>query len=412
MSLPPSQARPEARPHLPVLDGIRGCAILLVMASHLATAVAPANAFDATVLGALQGGWIGVDLFFVLSGFLITGILLDSAGGPRYYVTFFARRALRILPLYWLFLALMACDAWFLRGAGEWAALMLSMPWHLAYLSNVLVSIGGWGAAAMQTGHLWSLAVEEQFYLTWPLLVSAIAARRLRGWMGRLLLYLPMVRGLALVGGVFAAAVHVLTPLRADSLGAGAMLALLYRDDDRARLLARLRVAGVASVAILIALVIGTGGLFYTNGWTQTIGYTALALAFAALIDHALRAPPRSATASTLGNPLLRSFGRYSYSIYLFHAPILLTLDGTSVRRGGLPTVAGSRLPAFAAFAAGFALLMWLIGFTTWWTFEERILRLKRHFSYLPATAATAASPPAARAASPAGATRALHGTS
>ena len=264
MSIPTSEARPEARPHLPVLDGIRGCAILLVMATHLAGGVVPANRFDAIVLGALRGGWIGVDLFFVLSGFLITGILLDSQGGPRYYVAFFARRALRILPLYWLFLAILACNAWFVGGPREWAALMLSMPWHLAYLTNVLVAIGGWGAAAFQTGHLWSLAVEEQFYLTWPFLVSGIAARRLRGWMGRLLLYLPMVRGLALVGGLFAAAVHVLTPLRADSLGAGALLALLYRDDDRVRLLARLRVAGVAAVATLVAVVIGTGGLFST----------------------------------------------------------------------------------------------------------------------------------------------------
>ena len=77
----------------------------------------------------------------------------------------------------------------------------------------------------------------------------------------------------------------------------------------------------------------------------------------------------------------------------------MLTLDRSFAGRNGLATVGGSRLPAFAAFAAGFALLMWLIGFTTWWTFEERILRLKRHFSYLPATAATAPSPPAARAA-------------
>src|SRR6478672_9315778 len=93
MSVPPSQARPDARPHLPVLDGIRGCAILLVMATHLAVGVVPANRFDAIVLGSLQGGWIGVDLFFVLSGFLITGILLDSRGGPRDYVAFFARPA-------------------------------------------------------------------------------------------------------------------------------------------------------------------------------------------------------------------------------------------------------------------------------------------------------------------------------
>src|SRR6478672_6331385 len=151
MSVPPSQSRPDARPHLPVLDGIRGCAILLVMATHLAVGVVPANRFDAIVLGALQGGWIGVDLFFVLSGFLITGILLDSRGGPRYYAAFFARRALRILPLYWLFLAILACDAWFLRGPREWAALMLTLPWHLAYLTNALVAIGGWRAAAFQT---------------------------------------------------------------------------------------------------------------------------------------------------------------------------------------------------------------------------------------------------------------------
>ncbi len=380
MTAPTSPPERSKRPHLPLLDGIRGCAILLVIATHLASGATAASGFDEVVLRTLRAGWIGVDLFFVLSGFLITGILLDSRGDPRYYRVFFARRALRILPLYWLYLLLLVAGVWWLAPGAERDALLTALPWHAVYLTNLLVAVRGWDG--FQTGHLWSLSVEEQFYLAWPSLVLLAGARRLRGMTVRALVWIPALRTAALAAGVLTLSMHVLTPFRADSFAAGALLAILIRDEERDRLLPRLRVAGAGAFAMLVAIAVHEGGLRYSSPAVRTSGYTLLALAFASVIEGALRATPGSVAARTLGSRFLRSMGRYSYSIYLFHPPVLLAFDRLILDRNDLAVVGGSRLPAFALYSIGYVAVMWMIGFTIWWSFERHFLRLKRHFPY------------------------------
>ena len=148
------------------LDGVRGIAILMVLFYHgfaSAMLIAPYSwsgfpAFVETLAGL---GWIGVDIFFVLSGYLITGILLSSAGKPHYFRNFYARRALRILPLYYLVLIFVAV---LYRGAGDYVLL------GVFYLSNFAPIFG----VAALYGPLWSLSVEEHFYLMWPWLVSRL----------------------------------------------------------------------------------------------------------------------------------------------------------------------------------------------------------------------------------------------
>ena len=130
------------------------------------------------------------------------------------------------------------------------------------------------------------------------------------------------------------------------------------------------------------AIALHDRGLRYSSPLVRTAGYTLLALGFAALIERALRAAPGSAPGRTLGSPLLRSLGRYSYSIYLFHPPVLLAFDTLILNRADLPVIAGSRLPGFVLYSVAFTAVMWGIGFTTWWTFERHFLRLKRHFPY------------------------------
>ena len=380
MTSPISPAETPNRPHLPLLDGVRGCAILLVLATHLASGTTAASGVDDVVLRALRAGWMGVDLFFVLSGFLITGILLDSRRDPHYFRVFFARRALRILPLYWLYLLLLLAAAWRLPAELHRDTLLAGLPWHATYLTNVIVAIRGWDG--FQTGHLWSLSVEEQFYLAWPTLVLVAGARRLRGATVRLMLWLPAVRAAAVAAGVLTLTTHLLTPFRADSFGAGALLAILIRDEERERLLPRLRLAGTVAIGLLLAIALHDRGLRYSSPLVRTSGYTLLALGFASLVERALHAAPGSALARTLGSRLLRSVGRYSYSIYLFHPPVLLAFDTLVFDRTDLPVIAGSRLPAFAVYSVAFTAVMWVIGFTTWWTFERHFLRLKRHFPY------------------------------
>ena len=382
MISPASTADRSSRRHLPLLDGVRGCAILLVIATHLASGTTAASGFDEVVLRTLRAGWIGVDLFFVLSGFLITGILLDSRRDPRYYRVFFARRALRILPLYWLYLLILVAAAWWLPADPQRTTLLTSLPWHAAYLTNVIVAIRGWDVSGFQTGHLWSLSVEEQFYLVWPTLVLVAGARRLRDATVRAMLWLPALRAVAVAAGVLTLTTHLLTPLRADSFGAGALLAILIRDDERERLLPRLRLAGTVAIGVLIAIALHDRGLRYSSPLVRTSGYTLLALGFASLLERVLAAAPRSALARTLGSGTLRSIGRYSYSIYLFHPLLLLAFDTLILDRNLLPVIAGSRLPALVVYGVAFTAVMWVIGFTTWWTFERHFLRLKRHFPY------------------------------
>src|SRR5580700_6952106 len=167
---PPAPKLPAAT-RLPALDGIRGVAILLVLFYHLFR-------YDNSLLGRLSHhGWLGVELFFVLSGFLITGILYDSRGEVHYFRNFYGRRVLRIFPLYYGFLAVAALLAPLLIKAqlqGIHTYIHYQVWWWL-YAANILESIKGWICAAFDP--FWSLAIEEHFYLIWPLLI-ALAPKR------------------------------------------------------------------------------------------------------------------------------------------------------------------------------------------------------------------------------------------
>src|SRR6266849_4754306 len=176
-----AKACESARPRPPLsrvveLDGIRGIAILLVLALHFGLPVCPPGILH-DILGM---GWAGVDLFFVLSGFLITGILLDSKGKPDYFRRFYLRRVFRILPIYYAYLIVFfhvvpviahatGRLATFEYGRGD-------EVWYWIYLSN-------WRHAVNQNPHLrhfWSLSIEEQFYIVWPLVVYLMPARILK----------------------------------------------------------------------------------------------------------------------------------------------------------------------------------------------------------------------------------------
>jgi peptidoglycan/LPS O-acetylase OafA/YrhL len=203
----------------------------------------------------------------------------------------------------------------------------------------------------------------------------------------------------ALAAGLFAVTIHVLTPFRADALVSGALLALIVRSPDRLRLVHQLRASARLACAALVGVIVYSGGLAWTSVWVQTVGYTALAITFASLLESALTAAPRSALARTLGSPVLRSFGRYSYSIYLFHAPLLLVADTLGFARTSLPMVAGSQTPALVCYTVIFSAVMWVVGFATWWACERHFLGLKRHFRYRQRGLAGETNPTQARAA-------------
>jgi len=215
---------------IPELDGLRGLAILLVLVFHY-TAQEGVLAPD-TLTGRLQRlfimGWTGVDLFFVLSGFLIGGILLDARNSPCYFKTFYCRRFFRIIPIYYLWIVLYVVliavagnTIMRLSNSGVRPPLGPGIGSYFLFLQN-LVSLPLFGLAGAWFGHLWSLAVEEQFYLAAPLVVRFTDVRYLKWILGGLVMCVPLLRMFLLrVLHVVDSQVAVLVFCRADALAIG-----------------------------------------------------------------------------------------------------------------------------------------------------------------------------------------------
>jgi peptidoglycan/LPS O-acetylase OafA/YrhL len=363
---------------LPTLDGLRGIAILLVLVLHFTMygGPAPAAGLDLLVHRVAVAGWIGVDLFFVLSGFLITGILYDAKGEEGYFRTFYLRRLLRIAPLYYgalaVFLVLLPA-LW--PGHEGLAWLRGESFWYWTYLLNFRIAAEGWpdfGAL----GHFWSLAVEEQFYLFWPVAVFLLRRRPLMALCAACMALAVATRlALHLAGNPPAA--FVLAPARLDALAAGAFLALLVRSPGG--LSAAVRWAKPAAVGGgfgLLALFLWKRGLPSEDPAVSVAGQALLALFFAAVLALALAARPESRSGRWLAAPVLVFFGRYSYGLYVIHHPLLfLKPEGLSF--GLFPTVLGSRLPGWLLFVAAGIAVSVALSLLSWHLLEKPFLDLK-----------------------------------
>ena len=283
------------------LDGLRGLAVLSVFIFHsVGVFITPGGPVA-------YMGWLGVDLFFVLSGFLITSILLRARDAENYYRVFYARRALRILPLYYLVLSLSLLtthDHYSLR-AQIWFWLNLS---NLATAFNPMLI--PW------LSHYWSLAVEEQFYLVWPALVRRVSPASLFNLCLFVILSLLVVRNIPAVENLsqhWDNLLYRLTPFRVDTVCGGALLAIaVHRWGDIEKLRTPLRMTCLASSALFLWLI-------HLNLLSR-FGYTAVVAGFTSLVGLALCPGPLS---RFLSMRALTITGRYSYCIYLIH-PILI----------------------------------------------------------------------------------------
>ena len=346
--------------HITALDGLRGIAILLVFT----------HTFD--VLGApLDIGWLGVQLFFVLSGFLITGVLLDTRTSPTYYRSFLGRRVLRILPLYYAvlavaFLLVPVITHRSIAGAEH-------QLWLWTYLSNWAEPVG---RGVPLFPHFWSLAIEEQFYLAWPFLVREIAPRtRFRLCVGIAALALA-ARIAMLANGSSATSVYMFTICRIDALAIGAGVAVLARTPGLPDIVQRMRrKLRVGALFLLGATVVLTHGAPRTGVWTQTFGYTLFAIGFAALVLDAATAHPRGRVARALAAPPLRAAGKSSYAMYVFHTPLHLLI--------GLPLLAHVRVtvPIALAYMVVATLATFAAAFVSYHLLEKHVLRLKARFA-------------------------------
>ena len=372
-----SKLRAAEPNHSPELDGIRGIALLAVMLSHGGGRYILQTTFVAKLFAyAMVPGWSGVELFFVLSGFLITGILLRSKTAENYFSSFYARRFLRIFPVYYLVVTagLVAAHYNF-----WWNTMMPPERMRIAYYFYAQNWPFFWNHGAYQMvsvfGHFWSLAVEEQFYLVWPLVIWLLP----EGWILSL-----CTAGLAIALPLRFYMVHryaeslgamVLTTSRMDGLLVGAMLAILLRKGQ-------IPLRWIYAAFGLGGGIFGYIAVFHhrelidTRFYMPTLGVTAFALlsgGLLALSQHRIRWLHH-----VLCLGWLRTVGKYSYGMYIYHVPIYLILEHVLEARFGavFPLPLRWALP-YIAFLIAVTFLAAKISYDL---FESKILALKVHF--------------------------------
>ena len=389
----PSQTTPEqqltqaASPHhQPELDGVRGIAILAVMLSHAAGIMGvlphhtPQSMWVSLVTFALVPGWGGVDLFFTLSGFLITEILLRSRMRVRYFRPFYARRVLRIFPVYYMFLTitLIAAHVWPSFGT-MLPATSRERASYFLYLQNWPVFWPDWLGLTSLWGIFWSLAVEEQFYLVWPAFVRFFNLRVLLG-----ICLIGFVLGTPLrwylIGHITGMSVGVLHfPVsRLDGLFLGAACALYREMRGRPVPLPLAKASFFAGAVTLLYI-----GLFHLEDYLgigihiSTFGIAGFALMSAGIIVGSQHAVPWLQRLLTI-RPLIIA-GKYSYGMYVYH---LLIYTGFTWMARRIAPATGGQFEVFAALAyIGVAILATTgVAAVSYHLFEEPFLRLKRYF--------------------------------
>jgi len=361
---------------MPELDTLRGAAVLLVLLFHGFYFIAGAARFHGPVRWFLlltNVGWTGVNLFFVLSGFLITGILLDSQSHPEYYRNFYLRRALRILPAYYavLLLVLAVGRTDLTTRHVSWGFFGLS----LVYLSNVTMLLG----VPMQYAVLWSLAVEEHFYLLWPAAVRSFSRRAL-----------PWICGCFIAGSAALRALYYwrhcdygapYTWLVLDGLAWGALLAICARGKLSARNgMLRFGLACTISSALLV-LVLVPAGIMSSGSFVGGVFRISLINSFFAGIVAIALAVGTGPWKTILARPTLRFFGEISYGLYLIHMLAFDIVDRFLGRWGlDVSWTSGTAALILGRFVAG-ATLSVSIAYLSRWYFEEPFLRLKEKFA-------------------------------
>jgi len=366
--------------HIPALDGIRGLAILMVLFVHLfwANTATGSRIFD-FFTHVRESCYIGVNLFFVLSGFLITGILIDTLNIPHYFKTFYARRALRIFPLYYgvlIVLLLLTRPLHFIWSG--WQYYFLTYSANLALWRNAPLVL-----PHININHFWSLQVEEQFYLVWPFLVYKLKRPQslLRVSLIGCVLVLCIRIALVAMHSHFSNEYLVYSPTFscADNLLFGCGLCALLRTSARQRVIELApRVFAVGAI-ILVVVGITKGSLDWQHSFfIPTFGFTLIGITFAALITMALRTG--STTQRIFQNKGLRFFGKYSYGLYVFHysiaetcSPLVRKFVDDRFHSKALGVISG------AAVVLALSLIAALLSYRF---YEEPFLKLKRYFSY------------------------------
>lgn len=362
--------------HLPALDAIRGLAILLVTLYRFRLGPDDGMWFEHVYTHVLSLGERGVDLFFVLSGFLITGILFDSKSDRHYFRNFYMRRSLRIFPLYYG--VLLGCFVilpivWPANIQYPFADAREVQNWLWLYGVNMRV---GWHNdwCFGSFNHFWSLAVEEHFYLIWPLAIFVLSRRSAMNVCVVFGIFALVARIAWLVLGGNGLAPEVFTPFQFDALLIGAWLALAARGPGGlAALVPACRLAFPLCLGLLLPEMV------LHQRWL-TVPSTIYAIMFGSLIILALSAKQGGLAERCWNSRCLRWLGKYSYGMYVFQN-LLIPVLAMLFTAESLAAVCGSAFAGRLLYLAVMFAATMVTAYVSWHLYEKHFLKLKCFFS-------------------------------
>jgi len=369
--------------HIPVLDGLRGVAIITVVWHNVTAGTYTGSPINKFVNLFSNSGWVGVQLFFVLSGFLITGLLLDQKGSQHQFRNFFMRRMLRIFPLYYSVLIAVFVLAPLVGFMPNWlSGDYQHQVWYWTYLNNWAFAFG---ASGHGISHFWSLAVEEQFYLVWPICVFFLSRRGLVRVCFFLIASALVFRGaLTWIAPEFAEkSAYTFTVARWDALAIGALAAVGVRN---AFVWQRIVDFRAGWILLPLGYVLFFMFLYHNFGPVDAgigvINQTVSAIIFGLWLLLSVRPVQASVgrwNQAFLLHPLLRIAGKYSYAIYVFHLPVNVVSKSMwsayAQRIHELGPLVDETSRAIVVFA--FSLVLAMI---SWRLIEQPFLKMKKFF--------------------------------
>ncbi len=369
---------PLFRGHIQELDGLRAVASMPVLLNHFWP-----QSLSSVVWSAGQFAWIAMDSFFVLSGFLIAGILLDTRERPDYFRSYYVRRSLRILPLYYCVLVYLICVGTLWKGGEQYRHLVEqwgSPVWFFVYLGNFTTAAAGvWPTVVPGLSPLWSLQVEEQFYLLFPLAIRRLSPATLARALWVIVLLSPALRvSLFVLNPDNLYCQYVLLPCHMEGLALGALIAIRFRQGPweikKGRLSA---LAIVLLTATCVASVWSNPARVdeeFASPFNRTVGYLLSSVGCASVLLWVIRFRGSRVTGWLRLSPV-QYVGKISYGVYLLHIPVwtaalfLRHALGLTLPRDG-----------FVMFLAATALTI-ATASASWYLLERPLLSLKDRFA-------------------------------
>ena len=366
--------------HIPSLDGVRGLSLLLVIGFHLQLfGMLAALPLQLQLIASIS--WVSVDMFFVLSGFLITSILLRTRESPHYFKNFYVRRILRILPLYYLalFIIFVICPNFSIGSTSDFSKIYDNKFWFLFYIQNIYIATRH-EFFAFGINDLWTLAIEEQFYIVWPLFIYFIQKKWLKATAITIITMVLLMRIVLVCNDVNWSFNYYFTLCRIDSICFGALGAILLHENyTKQQLTTIVRILTIISITGLGIIFYKQEGFLISQNYTSSIGFTFIDALFFVLIIK-LASGKMSILKKMFEFPFLRFIGKISYCMYIIHNPLiqfskLYIIPITKTNDFFYRSLTGN-----IVFVIIYLCIIISISLISWHLFEKWFLKLKRYF--------------------------------